>query len=154
MKLIYTLIFALLVCENIFSQDNYISVGISSNSCTSMYFNKNIRKNLELKNTYYVWVKWVKHNEDKDSTIAYLKRIKSDGESVGDCNSFDYETALFMVNIQSYKVRWLSDIFYSSNGTIIYSNDENENKTDWSYVVPESLMETLIKKVHKYLIRK
>lgn len=154
MKLLFSLLMIFFASGKTFSQDKYIFVGSNISGSMSMYFNKNIRKNLEQKNTYNVWVKSIFSNAGRDAGIDYLIAKKNLGESVGDYNLFSYTIELNLVNIQNFKYKRLSSVYYTMDGHIIYYINYDERIEDWKYAVPESLEESYIKKVHNFLIKK
>jgi hypothetical protein len=135
------------------AQSDYVFSGSSSDGGMYVYFNKSIRKNTELKNTYYVWTKEFYFGKQKSDEIDYLKGQKDLGEIVTDFDSLKYGKKLVLINTAIHKYKTLSMSFYSNTNNI-YSYDFNESQEGWKYSVPESMMDELITKVQKYLMRK
>ena len=47
------------------------------------------------------------------------------------------------------KTRTITHILYSSDGKVIYNGDNQENEENWTFVVPESVGETILNSICK-----
>src|SRR6478672_5428294 len=58
-----------------------------------------------------------------------------------------YMLILMEFDCENLKSRTLSQTAYSSKGAIIGENNVNENFSDWNYIIPDSVGETIFQKV-------
>ena len=158
MKKSLFILFVLLFSQNLFSQldagDDYIFSGYSNDNELHVYFNKNIRKNEQIKNTYFVWSKWFEFGDSKNKSIELLTEGKRFHSEIKNEEQLFYYIQLIIVDIYTYKYKNLSKIYYDNFNNIIYSYDYKESENEWSYAVPNSMIDVLIGDVKSYLYSK
>jgi hypothetical protein len=89
------------------------------------------------KNIVRVWVKW------EYTDIGIMRVVQQLGKEY---ENFKYIIALDEINCSDKKSRNLSLAYYSKYGEALYTDSSG---TDWDYIVPQSILESLHEAVCK-----
>lgn len=106
----------------------------------------------KLKNEFYIKSTYVSKQGINDEIIKiWTKKIyttftdNSEGKNTTYQNAYFIELVLFDCSNNKYKL--ISTTAYSSDGIMIYDRMHSENTQDWEYAVPDSVGESVLKKV-------
>jgi hypothetical protein len=135
MKRVISILFVIVTSGTLFAHDNWVCVGLSSDSTHFLLINSKINKG-ERDGTYYVWVKTILYGKAKEERIKLLSEVNSKLAP-----SFEYDEDLFLIDIMKDRYKRLSTIEYTENGEVI---DSDNIETAWDYSVPDSIIDAVI----------
>ena len=148
MKKLFLLFFVFYSIGVFANDDEYVFIGTDTKNTMSMYLNNIIRKNDDIKSTYYIWIKIVYIGDGISESIEYLKLMKECGKSVKNEYNFSYSISLCLINPMSYKLKHISENFYDKDDNAIFYSKDKESEEDWSIIKPNTMYDSVIKKAY------
>jgi len=93
-----------------------------------------------------VWVKLVFNNEGREK---YIQNKRNTVQSIGGYDKLSH--SLFLEEIDCKKEKYLILYFtdYDTDGGVLYNSRSFFDKHKWEYIRPDTVMDTLLKKVCK-----
>lgn len=136
------LIILLLVTSVIGGSDEWVEYGRSTKGDIFLYNKVSIKH--VTKDIVQVWGKDVFSDEGRETYIQYMRKK---GHSTEGLDKLSQSLTLLEIDCKKKRYWSLSMTEYDKDGNVLESS--STDKPDWSYVVPDSRMDKLRKKVCK-----
>jgi len=110
----------------------------------SVFFYNKVNIKHRTKHIVHVWEKGVYSDEGREEDIQSRRK---EGLSTEGWDKLSHDLTLYEIDCKKRKYQILSGIIYNTDGSIISSFSFDE--PDWDYIPPDTMMDTLRKKVCK-----
>ena len=132
----------LLVTPVIGSSDDWVEYGISYDDNVYFYNKVNIKRTT--KDIVQVWGKVVFSKEGREQ---YIQKLRYQGMSTEGYDKLSHNLDLEEIDCKNQMYKFLSITHYDTEGRVLNSGSSDES--NWSYISPDSTMDTLRKEVCK-----
>ena len=146
MKKVYSVIFLpfliiLLLVTPVFGSD-WVEYGRSKSGSVFLYNKVNIKH--RTRNIVQVWCRLVFSKEDRENRI---QNRRNRGVSTEGYDKLSHALLLNEINCKKLEIHTLSITEYDTDGSVLYSR--SSDKSDWSYIPPDTIWDKLRKTVCK-----
>lgn len=100
---------------------------------------------------YQVVVKVIYLGNSKNEIIKLLIDYKNDDTPDEKIQFLYYSESIYLIDIKRNRTKTLSSTYKTFTDEIIRANTYDEQKTDWDYIYPRSVMNSVIKTAKKYI---
>ena len=135
----------------LFSQKYVYSSGSVSGSEYYVYTNIIKTNNTGI---YQICVKVVYTGKSRNETIEFLKEYKNEEITDDQIEDLFYSEFIYLMDIKRNRYKILGSTYKTFSENIIKSYSYDEHKTDWDYIYPESVFDSVLKTVKSLLKKK
>lgn len=100
---------------------------------------------------YQVVVKVIYLGNSKNETIKLLIDYKNDDTPDEKIQFLYYSESIYLIDIKRNRTKTLSSTYKTFTDEIIRANTYDEQKTDWDYIYPRSVLSSVLQTVKKYI---